>query len=151
MTERKRKRRGKPLPIPQIKPIKPVKIDGKNVWLPVLRLGSAAPFGYEKHPTDPDILLPVPEQLELLEQAKKLLKEYSLRDVALWLSDHSGRSISHMGLKKRVELESKKINQEIYYRQLAKSYERVLAKIEHLEKTKLGRRESPSNSETGGD
>ena len=73
-------------------------------WQPVVRIGRTVPFGYEKDLTDLDILQPVVEELELLERAKKYLKQYSYREVANWLSEQSGRYISHVGLMKRVKL-----------------------------------------------
>ena len=49
---------------------KPDFVDGEYVWKPVVRLGSHVPFGYRQDPNDGDILLPIPEELELFEQAK---------------------------------------------------------------------------------
>ena len=50
---------------------KPEKIDGEWEWLPVVRIGRFIPFGYRQDPNDGDILLPIPEELELFEQAKR--------------------------------------------------------------------------------
>ena len=71
---------------------------------PVVRVGTHVPFGYKQDPDDQDILLPIPEELELFEKAKKFLKQYSYREVAAWLSTQSERYISHVGLYKRVKL-----------------------------------------------
>ena len=81
--------------------------DGFN-WQPVVRIGRTVPFGYEQDPTDLDVLQPIVDELELLERAKKYLRQYSYRDVANWLSEQSGRYISHVGLMKRVKLEEKR-------------------------------------------
>ena len=62
-------------------------------WYPIIRVGRHVPFGYKQDETDEDLLLPVPEELELLEKAKLFLQEYSVRQVARWLSDQSGRNI----------------------------------------------------------
>ena len=78
-------------------------------WYPVVRVGRHVPFGYKQDETDPDLLLPIPEELELLEKAKLFLQEYSTRKVAVWLSQQSGREISHVGLYKRVRMEEKRI------------------------------------------
>ena len=102
-------------------------------WQPVVRIGRTVPFGYEKDLTDLDILQPVVEELELLERAKKYLKQYSYRDVANWLSEQSGRYISHVGLMKRVKLEQKRKRQASNQRYLAERYKEALQKAEKLE------------------
>ena len=63
---------------------RPDYIDGKKTWYPVVRVGRVVPFGYKQDPNDDDVLLPIPSELELYEQAKKHLKKYSYRDVANW-------------------------------------------------------------------
>ena len=78
----------------------PELVDGEYEWLSVVRVGRVVPFGYRQDPEDDDILLPIPEELEALEEAKKYLKQYSYRDVANWISEKSGRYISHVGLMK---------------------------------------------------
>ena len=106
--------------------------DGFN-WQPVVRIGRTVPFGYEQDPTDLDILQPIVDELELLERAKKYLKQYSYRDVANWLSEQSGRYISHVGLMKRVKLEQKRKRQASNQRYLAERYKEALQKAERLE------------------
>lgn len=61
-----------------------------------------APFGYDV--TDEGHLIPIEDDLTLLEEVKELVeaKALSLRDGALWLSSKSSRSISHEGLRKRL-------------------------------------------------
>lgn len=95
------------------------------------------PFGYEEDPNDPDVLLPIPEELELLEQAKKHLKKYSYRAVAAWLSEQSGRPISHVGLYKRIKLEYKRKTEAANQRYFAEKYKTALEKAERLE-AKIG-------------
>ena len=60
------------------------------------------PFGF-KQSNDPDYLEPVKEELDALNQAKDYLKNCSLRETASWLHRKTGRYISHVGLKKRIE------------------------------------------------
>lgn len=79
--------------------------DGSIQWFPIVRIGRYVPFGYKQSELDPDLLLPIPEELILLEKAKLYMKEYSLRQVSAWLSKESGRYISHVGLQKRVAIE----------------------------------------------
>ena len=114
--------------------------DGFN-WQPVVRIGRTVPFGYEQDPTDLDILQPIVDELELLEKAKKYLKQYSYRDVANWLSEQSGRYISHVGLMKRVKLEQKRKRQASNQRYLAERYKEALQKAERLEERIGGRTE----------
>ena len=120
----------------------PEENEEEYVWVPVVRVGRMVPWGYKQDPNDPDILLPIPEELELMEQAKKFLKQYSYRDVANWLSEQSGRSISHVGLYKRVKLEYRRKTEAANQRYLAKRYKAALEKAEKIEKQCLGARKA---------
>jgi len=131
-------------------------------WYPIIRVGRHVPFGYKQDEDDPDLLIPIPEELELLEKAKLFLQEYSLRDVARWLSQQSGRYISHVGLDKRVRIEEKRRRASSNYRNYAKKYKEAARKAEKIEKDRLGGRatkriygdgwsDSPSDSEASGD
>lgn len=102
-------------------------------WKPVVRVGRIVPFGYLEDPNDEDVLLPIPTELELLEQAKVHLKRYSYRAVAAWLSEQSKRPISHVGLYKRVKLEHKRKSEAATQRYLAERYKTALEKAEKLE------------------
>ena len=73
-------------------------------------------------------------RLELLELAKKHVKQYSLRQVAAWLTTQSGRSITHDGLKKRLDVERKRKRITAIKRQYAKRLEKALRQIESLKK-----------------
>ena len=63
------------------------------------------PFGF-KQSQDPNYLEPVKEELDALRQAEKYSKTCSLRETAQWLHRKTGRYISHVGLKKRLERNS---------------------------------------------
>jgi len=82
--------------------------------------------------------VPIPQQLDALELAKRHLKQYSYRAVAQWLSKETGRYISHMGLKKRVDIERKRKNAAAAKRKLAKWLEETIAEIEKLETQGVG-------------
>ena len=60
------------------------------------------PFGF-KQSNDPNYLEPVKEELDALRQAEEYSKTCSLRETAQWLHRKTGRYISHVGLKKRLE------------------------------------------------
>ena len=112
---------------------KPDIINGKKTWYPVVRVGRKIPFGYEQDPNDEDILLPIPEQLELYEDAKKHLKKYSYRDVANWLTTQSGRDIRYVAMNERVNRESrlkKDLANQRYYAQRYKEASDKAKKIE---------------------
>jgi hypothetical protein len=132
---------------------KPQKIDGEWEWVPIVRIGKTVPFGYRQDPNDDDILLPIPEELELFELAKKHLKQYSYREVAAWLSETSGRYLSHVGLFKRVKLEQKRKSAASIQHFYAQRYKEAAEKAEKLEKIRLGarRRVSTTDSETSSD
>ena len=63
------------------------------------------PFGF-KQSEDPEYLEPIKEELDALRQAKEYSKTCSLRETASWLHRKTGRYISHVGLKKRLERNS---------------------------------------------
>ena len=109
-------------------------------WQSVIRVGRVVPFGHAQDEDDEDLLIPIPNELNALEKAKLLLKEYSLREVADWLSRETGRVISHEGLRKRLRIESKRQRDAQNARQLAERYKAAWAKAEKLEKARLGGR-----------
>ena len=122
-----------------------IPLQGKlGEWYPVIRVGRHVPFGYEQDKEDDMLLIPIPEELELLEKAKKFLKDYSVRQVAKWLSDQSGRSISHVGLYKRVRMEEKRRRASSNYRQYAKKYKEAARKSQKIEEKRLGGKHTKS-------
>ena len=77
-------------------------------------------------------------ELEALELAKQHLKQYSIRDVAQWLTRQTGRSISHMGLKKRISIERRRKKAVTIKRRLTQRLQKTLQEIEKLEKDRVG-------------
>ena len=63
------------------------------------------PFGF-KQADNPEYLEPIKEELDALNQAREYSKTCSLRETASWLHRKTGRYISHVGLKKRIERSS---------------------------------------------
>ena len=82
--------------------------------------------------------MPISLELEALDLAKRHLKQYSYRAVAQWLSKETGRYISHMGLKKRIEVEQRRRKASAIKRKLAKWLEETLEEIEKLETQGVG-------------
>jgi hypothetical protein len=107
-------------------------------WHTIVRVTKKIPWGYELHPENDKLLVPIEHELEALELAKRHLKQYSYRAVAQWLSKETGRYISHMGLKKRIEVEQKRRKAYAIKRKLAKWLEETLAEIEKLENQGVG-------------
>jgi len=108
-------------------------------WERVPRLSKrSVPFGYEIDPTDDAWLSPISRQLELLELAKKHLKQYSYREVSAWLTTQSGRRITHDGLKKRIDVERRRKSLAAIKRKLAIWLEETIHQYEALEKERIG-------------
>ena len=107
--------------------------DSEGNWMQIPRMSRTIPFGYVQNEHDPDILDPVFLELEALDLARQYVKEYSYREVARWLSDKTGRSISHVGLRKRVNTERKRKNKATAYRNWLATYKKALEKLEELE------------------
>ena len=107
-------------------------------WERIPRVARTTPFGYKVDETDEDFLIPIDNELELLEKAKQHLIQYSYREVANWLSKESGRYISHVGLKKRIDIERKRKKAATIKRKLAARLEKTIQEIERLEKEKTG-------------
>ena len=74
----------------------------KMEQIKIKRRARTIPFGY-KQAQDPNYLEPIREELDALRQAKEYSKTCSLRETAQWLHRKTGRYISHVGLKKRIE------------------------------------------------
>lgn len=107
-------------------------------WHVIVRTTRQVPFGYRVHPDNDKLLEPIPEELEALELAKRHLKQYSYREVAIWLTKQTGRSISHMGLKKRVDIERRRKKTARIKRKLAQRLQETLQEIKKLEEESIG-------------
>ena len=116
----------------------PVGLKDDNEWLMIPKISRTIPFGYEAHEQDEDILVPVIEELEALELAKEYLREYSYREVAGWLSDRTGREISHIGLRKRIQKEKQRKSKAATYKIWLKNYKKALEKLEEIESKRIG-------------
>ena len=125
-------------PLQKWKLPQPTDIKEDNEWIPIPRISRTIPFGYEVDPDDPDVLLPIEHQLDMLEQAKKYLKQYSYREVANWLTRNTGRDISHVGLRKRLDNERQRKNKAASLRRWAKYAEKAIAKAQEIDSKRLG-------------
>jgi hypothetical protein len=128
--------------LPKWKLPQPTDIKEDNEWVPIPRISRTIPFGYELDPNDPDILLPIANELDMLEKAKEYLKQYSYREVANWLTRNTGRDISHVGLRKRLENERRRKNKAASLRRWADYAKKAIAKAEEIERNRLGAKDS---------
>ena len=125
----------------------PVGLKDDNEWLMIPRISRTVPFGYEVHKEDEDVLVPIIEELEALELAKDYLREYSYREVAGWLSDRTGREISHIGLRKRIEKERQRKSKATTYKTWLKNYKKALEKLEEIESKRIGAKKETERTE----
>ena len=116
----------------------PTDLKDDNEWMPIPRIARTIPFGYELDPEDKNLLKPIKIELDLLEQARKHIKQYSYREVANWLSKNSGRDISHVGLMKRLKNERKRKNKAISLRKWADYAQKAIQKAEEIEEGRTG-------------
>jgi len=125
-------------PLQKWKLPQPTDIKEDNEWIAIPRISRTIPFGYELDKDDPDILQPIENELDMLEEAKRYLKQYSYREVANWLSRNTGRSISHVGLKKRLDNERRRKNKVGSLRRWAEYAKKAIAKAEEIENKRIG-------------
>ena len=109
-----------------------------NQWLPIPKMARTIPFGYVEDPDDSNIHRPIKSELDALEKAKKYLGQYSYREISNWLSKQTGRYISHVGLRKRVQDERRRKKAASIKRQYAKRYEEVIKAAEKIETERVG-------------
>lgn len=118
-------------------------------YIKIPKFGRLAPFGY-KEDEEEGWLAPIPSELDALEEAKKHLKQYSLREVAAWLSRKTGRSITATGLKERIKYEQSNKRKASAYRRLALLYEEALRKTKLYEEKVGAYKERNSASTSAG-
>ena len=124
----------------------PTDLKDDNEWMPIPRIARTIPFGYELDPEDKNLLKPIKIELDLLEQARKYIKQYSYREVANWLSKNSGRDISHVGLMKRLKNERKRKNKAISLRKWADYAQKAIQKAEEIEEGRTGAKQEAESS-----
>jgi hypothetical protein len=116
----------------------PTDIKDENEWVQIPRIARTVPFGYKLNDDDPDILDPIKTELDLLEKARQHVRQYSYREVANWLSKNSGRTISHVGLRKRLDNERQRKNQAASLRKWASYAQTAIAKAQEIQEARTG-------------
>ena len=107
-------------------------------WHTIARVSRTVPFGYEIDKENDKLLQPVFIELEALELAKRHLKQYTYKDVAIWLNKQTGRYISSEGLRKRIKVEQKRKRSAKIKRELARRLKETLEEIQKLEEEGIG-------------
>ena len=102
------------------------------------RNSSTIPFGYKLNEEDSDVLDPVPYELEAIELARKYVNQYSYREVANWLTTKTGRTISHVGLRKRLMHEQQRKNKARTLRKWYEYAEKAIQKAKEIEEGRTG-------------
>ena len=123
----------------------PTDIKEENVWVQIPRIARTIPFGYKQNEEDPDILDPIPTELDLLEKARSHINQYSYREVANWLVANTGRQISHVGLRKRLQHERQRKQTAASIRKWADYAEKAIAKAKEIEEARTGAKANTSN------
>ena len=123
----------------------PTDIKEENEWVQIPRIARTIPFGYKQSEEDPDILDPIPEELDLLEKARGYINQYSYRQVANWLVTNTGRQISHVGLRKRLPHERQRKQTAASIRKWADYAEKAIAKAKEIEESRTGAKAKASN------
>ena len=117
-----------------------LKDEDQKEWTQVPRISRIIPFGYKKNEEDPDVLDPIPFELEAIDMARKYVNQYSYRQVANWITKKTGREISHVRLRKRLMHERQRKNQARTLRKWAEYAEKAIQKAKAIEEGKIGAR-----------
>ena len=115
-----------------------LKDEEQKEWIQIPRIARIIPFGYKVNETDKELLDPIPYELEALELARKYIKQYSLRQVANWLTTKTGRDISHIGLRKRLLHERQRKNKARTLKRWADYAEKAVQKAKAIEESRIG-------------
>ena len=114
-------------------------------WRPIPRVSRIVPFGYKVDPENDKILLPIIFELEALEKAREYVKRFSYRAVAEWLTNITGRKLSYVGLKKRLEVEHSRRKRAAALKHWTKRYEAAKEAAREIEEETLGATKGPDN------
>ena len=117
-----------------------LKDEDQKEWIQIPRIARTVPFGYKINENDKELLDPIPYELEALELARKYIKQYSLRQVANWLTTKTGRQISHIGLRKRLLHERQRKNKARTLKRWSEYAQKAIEKAKAIEESRIGAR-----------
>ena len=115
-----------------------LKDEDQKEWIQIPRIARTVPFGYKINEDDKELLDPIPYELEAIELARKYVKQYSLRQVANWLTTKTGRQISHIGLRKRLLHERQRKNKARTLKRWSEYAEKAIQKAKAIEESRVG-------------
>ena len=117
-----------------------LKDEDQKEWVQIPRIARIIPFGYKLNDKDPNLLDPIPYELEAIEMARKYIKQYSFRQVANWITKKTDREISHVGLRKRLMYEKQRKNQARTLKRWSEYAEKAIEKAKAIEEERTGAR-----------
>ena len=117
-----------------------LKDEDQQEWVKIPRIARIVPFGYKINEEDQDLLDPIPYELEAIELARKYIKQYSYREIANWLTNKTGREISHVGLRKRLMHEQQRKNKARTLRKWSEYAQKAIEKAKAIEEERTGAR-----------
>ena len=117
-----------------------LKDEDEKEWIQIPRIARTVPFGYKVNDDDKELLDPIPYELEALELARRHIKQYSLRQVANWLTTKTGRQISHIGLRKRLLHERQRKNKARTLKRWSEYAKKAIEKAKAIEEGRVGAR-----------
>ena len=115
-----------------------LKDEDQKEWIQIPRIARTVPFGYRINEDDRELLDPIPYELEALELARRHVKQYSLRQVANWLTTKTGRQISHIGLRKRLLHERQRKNKARTLKRWSEYAQKAIEKAKAIEEGRVG-------------
>jgi hypothetical protein len=115
-----------------------LKDEDQKEWIQIPRIARTVPFGYKINKDDRELLDPIPYELEALELARRHVKQYSLRQVANWLTTKTGRQISHIGLRKRLLHERQRKNKARTLKRWSEYATKAIEKAKAIEESRIG-------------
>ena len=115
-----------------------LKDEEQKEWIQIPRIARTVPFGYKVNEEDKELLDPIPYELEAIELARKYIKQYSLRQVANWLTTKTGRQISHIGLRKRLLHERQRKNKARTLKRWSEYAQKAIEKAKAIEESRIG-------------
>ena len=117
-----------------------LKDEEQKEWVQIPRIARIVPFGYKLNEEDKDLLDPIPYELEAIELARKYSKQYSYRQIANWLTNKTGREISHVGLRKRLMHEQQRKNKARTLKRWSEYAQKAIEKAKTIEEERTGAR-----------
>ena len=115
-----------------------LKDEEQKEWIQIPRIARTIPFGYKINEEDSELLDPIPYELEAVELARKYVNQYSYRQIANWLTQKTGREISHVGLRKRLMHERQRKNKARTLRKWSEYAEKAIQKAKEIEEGRTG-------------